>query len=57
MPGTRIPIVSPDTLQSDTPDYLLLLAWNYADAILKREAGLRARGMKFILPVPRVEIV
>lgn len=57
MPGTTIPIRHPDVLKSDAPDYLLLLAWNYADAILKREQLLRDRGMKFIIPVPRLEIV
>jgi hypothetical protein len=57
MPGTPIQIRHPDALKTDSPDYLLLLAWNYADAILKREQLLRDRGMKFILPVPKLEIV
>ena len=34
MPGTTIPIRHPDILKDRAPDYLLLLAWNYADAIL-----------------------
>jgi hypothetical protein len=57
IPGTTIPIKSPDALKSDTPDYLLLLAWNYADAILKHERPLRERGAKFIVSVPKLEIV
>jgi hypothetical protein len=56
-PGMHIPIVSPDRLVSDAPDYVLLLAWNYADAILKKEEALRRKGVKFIIPVPRVKIV
>lgn len=56
IPGTNILIKPPDALKSDTPDYVLLLAWNYADAILKKEARLRKRGIKFILPLtnPRI---
>lgn len=57
IPGTAIPIRPPEVLQSDSPDYLLLLAWNYADAILQRESSLRERGIKFIVPAPSLRIV
>jgi hypothetical protein len=56
-PGKHIPIVHPDTLKSDTPDYILLLVWNYADAILEKEKALREKGVKFIIPVPEVRII
>lgn len=56
-PGTHIPIVSPERLLTDTPDYILLLAWNFKDAILEKEKGLRAKGVKFISTVPQVEIL
>ncbi len=56
-PGTHIPVVSPEILKTETPDYILLLAWNYRDFILEKEKGLRERGAKFIIPVPKVEIV
>lgn len=57
IPGTRIAIKPPEALKTDKPDYLVLFAWNYADAILKKEQPLRDRGIKFIVPVPRLEIV
>ena len=56
-PGSHIPVVSPDILKSETPDYILLLAWNYRDFILEKEKELRSRGAKFIIPIPEVEIV
>lgn len=56
-PGSHIRVVSPTVLKRDPPDYLLLLAWNYADAILEKEKKLRERGVKFIIPVPEVRIV
>jgi hypothetical protein len=56
-PGMHIPVVAPDKLISDQPDYILLLAWNYADAILKKEEALRQKGIKFIIPVPDAQIV
>ena len=56
-PGTHIPIYSEDHFHKFPPDYALLLAWNYADDILKKEKGYRNAGGKFIVPIPRPQIV
>jgi len=56
-PGTRIPIFSANRLKENRPDYLLLLAWNYAESILDKEQNLRDKGIKFIIPVPELKIV
>lgn len=56
-PGTHIPIYSPGKLFQEIPDYILLLSWNYADAIIKKEQNLRDKGVKFIIPVPEVKII
>ncbi|PIR84913.1 SAM-dependent methyltransferase [Candidatus Kaiserbacteria bacterium CG10_big_fil_rev_8_21_14_0_10_47_16] len=56
-PGSHIPVVSPDILKTETPDHILLLAWNYRDFILDKETELRKRGAQFIIPIPKVEIV
>lgn len=56
-PGMHIPVVHPDELKRNTPDYIFLLAWNYADAILEKERELREKGVKFIIPVPTVKVV
>ncbi len=56
-PGMHIPIVSPDILLTETPDYILLLAWNFKDMILEKEKELRQKGVKFIITVPDVEVL
>lgn len=56
-PGTHIPVVAPERLLADQPDYLLLLAWNFADEIIAQQAEYRRRGGKFMVPVPEVRIL
>jgi SAM-dependent methyltransferase len=55
-PGLHIPIVSSQHLKANRPDYLLLLAWNFAQPIMKNNAWFHDAGGKFIVPLPHVSI-
>jgi hypothetical protein len=57
MPGTHQPILAPERLLQDQPDYALLLPWNFANEILGQQAEFRARGGRFIIPIPEVRVV
>jgi SAM-dependent methyltransferase len=56
-PQTRIPVVSPENIIAEMPDYLLLFAWNFTDEIMTQQADYRRRGGRFIVPVPEVRLV
>jgi hypothetical protein len=57
MPGTHLPIFGPEQLLDDMPEYVLLLAWNYKDEVLRQQEEYVARGGRFIVPVPTPEVI
>jgi novobiocin biosynthesis protein NovU/D-mycarose 3-C-methyltransferase len=56
-PGTHIPVRDVSTLSKERPDYVLILAWNFADEIMDQQRAHREHGGRFILPVPRPQVV
>lgn len=57
LPGTHIPVWSPEQARQVPPDYYLLLAWNYADDIITSEREFLERGGHFIVPIPEPRVV
>lgn len=57
IPGVDIPIFSTDEINHQKPDYLLLLPWNLRSEILLQEQDYLRSGGKFIIPLPRPEII
>lgn len=57
MPGQRLPIFAPERLLQAMPDYVLLLAWNFADEIREQQSAYAAAGGRFILPLPEPRVL
>lgn len=56
-PATHIPVLSPEELYRRRPDYVLILAWNFAEPILAAHQRYRDEGGRFIVPMPTPKIL
>jgi SAM-dependent methyltransferase len=52
-PGMKIPILSPDAIETERPDILMVLAWNFFEEIREQQTAFTSRGGRFLVPLPR----
>ena len=57
LPGTHIPVYGPERLAETRPDYIFILPWNIRGEIVRQLAYAREWGCKFIVPIPKVEVL
>ncbi|MGA7106379.1 MAG: class I SAM-dependent methyltransferase [Terracidiphilus sp.] len=56
LPGSRIPIYSPDRIRETKPDYIVILPWNLKEEIMAQMQYVREWGGQFVVPIPKVSI-
>ena len=56
-PGNGIPIVDRTRLHEDPPDYLVILAWNFAREIIESTAAYAEGGGRYIIAIPAFSVV
>ena len=56
-PVSHIPVFAPSELYRRRPDYVLILAWNFAGPIMTAHQRFATEGGRFIVPMPAVRIV
>ncbi len=54
-PGKHIPILPPETIYQKKPNYLIILAWNFAESIMKKHVKYKEIG-HFIIPLPKLQV-
>ncbi len=56
-PGIHMLVETPEEINKKSPDYVLILAWNIADEVMKQFADYKKKGGKFIIPIPHLQII
>ncbi len=56
-PGAHIPVVNKAHLLEHPTDYVLILAWNFAEEIIPKLESLRKKGVQFVIPLPHPKVV
>ena len=56
-PGTHIPVLSTEIIKENPPEYLVILAWNFAEEIMEQQSEFKRNGGKFIVPLPVPKII
>lgn len=56
-PGMHIPVFGPDRVLEDRPDFVFIIAWNFAEEIMRQQQQYRELGGAFILPIPEPEVI
>ncbi|MFL6223681.1 MAG: methyltransferase domain-containing protein [Actinomycetes bacterium] len=56
-PGTRIPILPPEQIAADRPDYVLVLPWNLRAELTEQLSYVQEWGGRLVFPIPTLEVV
>ena len=57
LPGTHIPIYSPERIAETKPDYVLILPWNLREELTAQLAYVGEWGGRLVFPIPSLEVV
>ncbi len=57
MPGSHIPIYSPEALREEPPDYVVILPWNIAHEVRTQLSSSCPKRRRFVTAVPELSIL
>ena len=57
LPGSHIPVVHEEYLKKIMPDYVIVLPWNLTNEITDQLAYIRKWGARFVVPIPRLQLL
>ncbi len=56
LPGSRIPVVSQESISTYKPDYIIIFPWNLKDEIAEQLSYVKEWGAQFVIAIPSLKI-
>ncbi|HWB25348.1 MAG TPA: class I SAM-dependent methyltransferase [Chitinophagaceae bacterium] len=57
LPASHIPVVNETQLKNERPDYIIILPWNIKDEIMQQLSYIKDWGGRFVIPIPRLQVL
>ena len=57
LPASHIPVVNEEFLKTEKPDFVIVLPWNLIDEITKQLSYIEDWDGKFLMPIPKVQVI
>jgi SAM-dependent methyltransferase len=57
LPGSHIPVVAPDAIDTEKPDYIVIFPWNLKDEVIGQLSHVRDWGARFVVAIPELRIL
>jgi hypothetical protein len=57
LPGSHIPILSPQIIRELRPDFVLILPWNIAEEVRSQQSVIQSWGGRFVVAIPEIQII
>lgn len=57
LPGSHIPVCSPEAIAEKKPDYVLILPWNIQDEIMLQLEYIKKWNGRFVVPIPKLKVI
>ena len=56
LPGSHIPVVAPDQIEAEKPDFIVIFPWNLRDEIAGQLEHARSWGARFVTAIPELQV-
>ncbi|MGR3174500.1 MAG: methyltransferase domain-containing protein [Candidatus Scalindua sp.] len=57
LPGSHIPVVNENEIRKSKPDFVIILPWNIKQEIIEQLNYVKEWGAKFVVPIPKLEVL
>jgi SAM-dependent methyltransferase len=54
LPGSHIPVVAPDRIDAEKPDFIIIFPWNLRDEVMEQLVHARSWGARFVTAIPEL---